>query len=98
MANGDDFLAQALGEFLPQVRLPRTPFSRLEPSERPWTVLLTGSTGSLGTHLVSALQQLPPGKLAGVYCLNRSEDAREKQSAALSARHLPHCATAGLFS
>ncbi|KAK3935781.1 hypothetical protein QBC46DRAFT_367353 [Diplogelasinospora grovesii] len=57
--------------------------------DKPWTVLLTGSTGSLGTHILSSLQALPPTMIRKIYCLNRSKDAKQKQAAALDFRGLP---------
>lgn len=41
-------------------------------------VLLTGSTGSLGSYLLDALLANP--KIAHVYCLNRSADAEQRQT------------------
>ena len=48
------------------------------------TALLTGSTGSLGSHILLSL--LRDSKISKIYCLNRSEDARERQKVNL--RHL----------
>ena len=52
------------------------------------TVVLTGSTGSLGPYVLDALILNP--KVARVICLNRSADAAE--------RHAQMCATRGLGS
>ncbi len=41
------------------------------------SVVLTGSTGSLGTHLLRSL--LDGSRISKIYCLNRSADAREEQ-------------------
>lgn len=41
------------------------------------SVILTGSTGSLGSYLLDAL--LSNNKVRRVFCLNRSADARERQ-------------------
>ena len=54
--------------------LPHIP-SRTEPSKH--QVILTGSTGSLGSHLLRALVNDP--KVSKIYCLNRSADARDRQ-------------------
>ena len=90
MAGEKDFFARALDEFLPQAQLPRPEASPSDASlGSPWTVILTGSTGSLGTYILATLQQLPLDKVAKVYCLNRSKDGREKQNAALSLRGIP---------
>lgn len=49
-------------------------------------VILTGSTGSLGTYLLSELLQDP--HVAKIYCLNRSADAGSKQLKSLEERGL----------
>ncbi|KUJ09297.1 uncharacterized protein LY89DRAFT_690344 [Mollisia scopiformis] len=48
-------------------------------SSAPWSLILTGTTGSLGSYLLAQLQTLPPSRLSKIYCLNRSADARERQ-------------------
>ncbi|KAL7625710.1 hypothetical protein AAE478_004932 [Parahypoxylon ruwenzoriense] len=55
----------------------------------PHSVVLTGTTGSLGTYLLSALQALPTTRVRRIFCLNRAPDARAKQAAALKSRGLP---------
>ena len=50
------------------------------------TVVLTGSTGSLGSYLFDALLAEP--KVTKVYCLNRSNDAAERQLKSNSSRGL----------
>ena len=40
-------------------------------------VLLTGSTGSLGSHILASLLDFP--RVAQIYCLNRSNDAEKRQ-------------------
>lgn len=52
----------------------------------PLTVVLTGSTGSLGSYLLDALLAEP--KVAKVYCLNRSHDAGQRQLESMSSRGL----------
>lgn len=54
-----------------------------QPSGQPesasgYTVLLTGSTGSLGTYLLHSLLDNP--QISHIYCLNRTPNAAEKQS------------------
>ncbi len=50
------------------------------------TVVLTGSTGSLGSYLLDALLAEP--KVTKVYCLNRSNDAGQRQLKSNSSRGL----------
>ncbi len=50
------------------------------------TVILTGSTGSLGSYLLDALLAEP--KTTKVYCLNRSNDASQRQLKSNSGRGL----------
>lgn len=52
-----------------------------------FTVVLTGSTGSLGSFLLLDLLRNP--KVAKIYCLNRSADAQESQAKFLNERGLP---------
>jgi thioester reductase-like protein len=52
----------------------------------PRVVLLTGVTGSLGAHVLSALLQLP--SIEKVYCLNRGSDPEVRTSASLAERGL----------
>lgn len=42
------------------------------------TVILTGSTGSLGSYILESLLRQPNVKT--IYCLNRAEDGKERQS------------------
>ncbi|KJR88497.1 NRPS-like enzyme [Sporothrix schenckii 1099-18] len=48
------------------------------------TVAITGSTGSLGTHILEAL--LNDRAVAKIYCLNRSDDAQVRQQRAFDRR------------
>ncbi|KAH9885216.1 hypothetical protein F4778DRAFT_761532 [Xylariomycetidae sp. FL2044] len=50
------------------------------------TVILTGSTGSLGSYILSSLLKRPD--VAKVYCLNRSADAKARQLASFQSRGL----------
>ena len=50
------------------------------------SVVLTGSTGSLGSHLLDSLVQNP--KVRRVTCLNRSKDGRSRQSESNRSRGL----------
>ena len=59
---------------------------RKSPAPSGRCVLLVGSTGALGTHFLYELMENPG--VSHVYCLNRSEDAAERQAQAFSARGL----------
>ncbi|KAI0430279.1 acetyl-CoA synthetase-like protein [Xylaria sp. FL1042] len=54
--------------------------------KEPMTVLLTGSTGSLGSYLLDALYHAP--RVQRIICLNRAGDAKSKQEGAAPARGL----------
>ncbi|KAK3903126.1 hypothetical protein C8A05DRAFT_33163 [Staphylotrichum tortipilum] len=83
-----------LADFLRQVHFPprpklRPPASSNQPPT-PWTVILVGSTGFLGTYLLSTLNALPPSRLRRVHCLDRSPEASSRATAALhSGNHPP---------
>lgn len=64
------------------------PVTTRSPLPRPakLTVLLTGSTGSLGTYIFHALVQNP--QVETIYCLNRSSDSRGRQLELMSERGL----------
>jgi len=64
-------------------RQKRAPAARERPSRH--TVLLTGSTGSLGSHVLVKLLQRPD--VQRVYCLNRSYDAETRQKHAFERDH-----------
>ncbi|KAI4143444.1 MAG: hypothetical protein LQ340_006997 [Diploschistes diacapsis] len=51
------------------------------------TVVLTGSTGSLGSYLLDSLLQ--SDRVAHVYCLNRAQDGHSRQVKANASRSLP---------
>ncbi|KAI0011898.1 hypothetical protein F4779DRAFT_635496 [Xylariaceae sp. FL0662B] len=50
-------------------------------------IILTGSTGSVGSYILSSLLAIKD--VRRIYCLNRSSDAREKQRVSFQARSLP---------
>jgi len=85
MAYEDGIIGRALHEFLPQVQLPPAPDGArpLRAADEPWTVILTGSTGSLGTFILAVLSRYPPERIRRVYCLNRSEPCPVKHHFAL---------------
>lgn len=56
---------------------PDTVHTASRPTAGTHTVILTGSTGQLGTYILDALLRNP--SVAHVHCLNRGDDAREKQ-------------------
>nr|KAI5459480.1 hypothetical protein BGZ63DRAFT_491818 [Mariannaea sp. PMI_226] len=54
----------------------------------PLKVVLTGSTGAFGTHILDELLSQPPEKVGRVICLNRGDNAFERQELALKKRGL----------
>lgn len=52
------------------------------------TVLLTGSTGSLGSYLLDSLLARPAANVKRVICLNRGSDSRERQVKSFESRRL----------
>ncbi|KAJ5760131.1 hypothetical protein N7520_007287 [Penicillium odoratum] len=58
--------------------LPETRVGNLTQSATPSTVILTGSTGSLGTYLLHNLIKNP--SVSKVYCLNRSDAGKRQKS------------------
>ncbi|KAI1376525.1 acetyl-CoA synthetase-like protein [Hypoxylon crocopeplum] len=75
----DGGVAAMLDKYISLATHPRTPQS----------IVLTGTTGSLGTYLLAALQALPPTRVRRIFCLNRAADASSKQATALKTRGLP---------
>ena len=60
---------------------------RKDSAASPWTVLVTGSTGSLGTYILAALDKLQTLKVGKkIVCLNRSADAEKRQRKSNQAR------------
>ena len=55
--------------------------------DQKFVVLLTGSTGSLGTHLLDRLSV--SASVSTVYCLNRGRDAEERQTKSYQGKGLP---------
>ncbi|KAK5449789.1 hypothetical protein LTS15_008361 [Exophiala xenobiotica] len=55
--------------------------------KKAWTVILTGSTGSLGSHILEKLLRHP--SVSKVVCLNRSVDAAAKWKKTIQNRNLP---------
>ena len=55
-------------------------------TKTPQTVLLTGSTGSLGSYLLESLAKCE--SIKRIYCLNRSSDSEQRQDRALASRGL----------
>ncbi|KAH6838682.1 hypothetical protein B0I37DRAFT_387507 [Chaetomium sp. MPI-CAGE-AT-0009] len=62
------------------------PVTTQQPTDSSSAVLLVGSTGALGTHLLHELLQNP--SITRIYCLNRSADAAARQTQAFSDRGL----------
>ncbi|KAI1391508.1 acetyl-CoA synthetase-like protein [Hypoxylon trugodes] len=61
----------------------------LETEPQPQSIILTGTTGSLGTYILAALQALPAYHIGRIFCLNRAPDAAIKQISAFQSRSLP---------
>jgi len=59
---------------------------RKDSATSPWTVLVTGSTGSLGSYILAALDSLQVSKVGKIVCLNRSADAEKLQRKSNQAR------------
>ncbi|KAJ6002607.1 acetyl-CoA synthetase-like protein [Penicillium sp. IBT 35674x] len=67
---------QLLQELIGQINIPKAQRpSQVTPATE--TVILTGSTGQLGTYMLDALLKSPGVK--HVYCLNRDDRARDRQ-------------------
>ncbi|KAI2625808.1 acetyl-CoA synthetase-like protein [Hypoxylon sp. NC1633] len=66
--------------------LPAAKEGRQDPLDENQTVLLTGSTGSLGSYLLDLLIKSPAVKT--VVCLNRSKDSAIRQAQAMKKRGL----------
>ncbi|KAK3291625.1 uncharacterized protein B0H64DRAFT_367005 [Chaetomium fimeti] len=62
------------------------PVTTQQPSDSSSAMLLVGSTGALGTHLLHELLQNP--SITRIYCLNRSADAAARQTQAFLDRGL----------
>ena len=63
----------------------KSPISKSARSADSQVVLLTGSTGALGSYLLEALLSSP--SISKIYCLNRAAHAEEKQSQIYASRH-----------
>ena len=57
--------------------LPSARMNRIRAPSQSLVVLLTGSTGSLGSYILSSLASNPAVEV--IYCLNRGQDARTRQ-------------------
>ena len=55
-------------------------------TKRPQTVLLTGSTGSLGSYILERLAACE--SITKIYCLSRSTDPKQRQDRAMASRGL----------
>lgn len=55
--------------------------------DKEFTVVLTGSTGSLGSYLLDSIVRNP--SVARAYCLNRAIDGEARQTSVSAARGLP---------
>ncbi|KAI2615947.1 acetyl-CoA synthetase-like protein [Hypoxylon sp. NC1633] len=80
--DGDGGVSAILDKYVP---LATSPFPRPPPQ----CIVVTGTTGSLGTYLLAALQAQPASRVRRIFCLNRAPDAAAKQARALASRGLP---------
>lgn len=76
----DDLIENYSSNFAPQ-ESPAVP-----PSDSGLQIALTGSTGSLGTHILRTLLDDP--KVSRIYCLDRAKDARARHMSALQSTGL----------
>ncbi|GME52745.1 AMP-dependent synthetase/ligase [Neofusicoccum parvum] len=77
----EQVMAQLVEEYT--ANLPQANHNPLPPPDC-HTVILTGSTGSLGSYILETLLESP--NIAKVYCLNRSEQAEERQKKTFASR------------
>ena len=66
---------------------------RINQGMRKVHIVLTGSTGNLGAYLLDTLFRLPESTYPKIICLNRSNDARERQERAQLSRGLSSVCT-----
>ncbi|TVY80570.1 Non-canonical non-ribosomal peptide synthetase FUB8 [Lachnellula suecica] len=57
-------------------------------SQEAWNIILTGTTGSLGSHLLTALYEMPRTKVKKIICLNRFANAEVRQEKSCKSRGL----------
>ena len=55
--------------------------------QKPYTVILTGSTGSMGSYMLDVLVNDP--NVSHIYCLNRAKDGEKRQEQSSESRGLP---------
>ena len=81
--------AQAMQEMYDRYAqdLPQNVFGTTKSTDDKLTILLTGSTGSLGSYLLDSLASNPA--IVRIYCLNRAIDGAAKQREGNAARGLP---------
>ena len=77
-----EVMVQKYTSDLPAARSAEDHSSRSQPDKH--TVVLTGSTGSLGNYILQELIASP--EVATVYCLNRGPDAEDRQRRSFEAR------------
>lgn len=80
----EQLMQETLTSFVKE--LPPLNTKKVQPKGAGHTVLLTGSTGSLGSYLLHTLLESP--SVTKVYCLNRRAEAKEQQAIANASREL----------
>lgn len=81
-------LAKVLKEYFKKIDsiTPTTSQKPRAANDVPTAVLLTGSTGALGSYILHRLLSLP--SVTHIYCLNRTSDAKDRQTKNNQSRHL----------
>ncbi|KAI0429011.1 L-aminoadipate-semialdehyde dehydrogenase [Xylaria sp. FL1042] len=86
--NSVDLQSKIMDEFLTKYAAGRSrPRNVSINAAHGYTIILTGSTGSLGSYLLDSLLQQPQ-RIKKIYCLNRAEDGKIKQKSQSELRGL----------
>jgi thioester reductase-like protein/acyl-CoA synthetase (AMP-forming)/AMP-acid ligase II len=84
-ASSDGVSSSVGGSYSAEAQAPSFPIANLA-SQEDGDIMLTGSTGALGSHILNLLLE---GGSRRIYCLNRSADSRSLQTARNESRGLP---------
>ena len=84
----DSFSQRMQGIFDKYIANPPVPSATKEPTQsEKYVVILTGSTGSLGSYLLDRLSASP--FVTTIYCLNRGGDSKKRQTTSHQEKGLP---------